>query len=102
MTYNGISEGSVATYTTYGKYLVNGNQTFNTTCLNDEWDPLPNATISITIGTTSGRLCRAVPRSLEVGWQDIGNGEKKCVKRAPPGKFSISDILRWFLVQSGK
>ena len=25
---------------------------------------------------------RAVPRSLEVGGQDIGNGEKKCVKRA--------------------
>ena len=25
---------------------------------------------------------RAIPRSLEVGGQDIGNGEKKCVKRA--------------------
>ena len=49
MTYNGISEGSVATYTTFGSYLVNGSQTFNTTCRNDEWDRLPN--ISVTIGT---------------------------------------------------
>ena len=55
VTYNGISEGSVAIYTTFGSYLVNSSQTFNTTCRNDEWDPLP--TISVTIGTTSGRLC---------------------------------------------
>ena len=55
MTYNGISEDSVAIYTTFGNFLVNGSQTFNTTCRNDEWDPLP--TISVTIGTTSGRLC---------------------------------------------
>ena len=56
MTYNGISEGSVATYTTFGNYLVNGNQRFNTTCRNDEWDPLPTISI-LTISTTSGRLC---------------------------------------------
>ena len=27
-------------------------------------------------------LYRAVPRSLEVGGQDIGNGEKQCAKHA--------------------
>ena len=56
MTYNGISEGSVAPYTTFGNFLVNGNQTFNTTCRNDEWDQLPTISI-LTISTTSGRLC---------------------------------------------
>ena len=53
---------------------------------------------------------RAVPRSLEVGGQAIGNGENKRAKHAnkgglgacSPRKFFISNILRWFLVQSGK
>ena len=64
MTYNGISEGSVATYTTFGNFLVNGNQRFNTTCQNDEWDQLPN--ICIPIGTTSGRLCIYIHRMRPV------------------------------------
>ena len=38
MTFNGISYGSVATYTTTGDYRVNGGNTFERTCQNDTWN----------------------------------------------------------------
>ena len=40
--YDGISE--VATYTTTGDYLVDGEETFQTTCQDNIWDKLPNIT----------------------------------------------------------
>ena len=46
VTFNGIMNGSIATYTTYGDYLVSGGQTFHTTCHNNGWIHLP--TIDIT------------------------------------------------------
>ena len=46
VTFNGIMNGSIATYTTYGDYLVSGGQTFHTTCHNNQWIHLP--TIDIT------------------------------------------------------
>ena len=39
MTFNGVSYGSVATYTTTGDYRVNGEQSFQTVCLNNTWVP---------------------------------------------------------------
>ena len=47
VTFDGISEGSTATYTTHGDYFVNGGQFFNqTTCRNGSWTPLPYITAS--------------------------------------------------------
>ena len=45
VTFNGISYGSVATYTTIGDYRVDGEQNFQTVCLNDTW--IPPAVITI-------------------------------------------------------
>ena len=53
MTYNGISEGSTAIYTTIGRYRVNGGLTFQTTCRNNRWVELPE----ITEGRASGSTC---------------------------------------------
>ena len=40
VTFNGISYGSVATYTTTGVYRVSGEQIFQTIiCENNEWIP---------------------------------------------------------------
>ena len=46
VTFDGISEGSTATYTTHGDYFVSGGQFFHTTCHNESWIPLPNITIN--------------------------------------------------------
>ena len=51
VTYDGVIEGSTATYTTtittHGDYYVNGGRSFNqTTCRNGSWIPLPNITAS--------------------------------------------------------
>ena len=45
VTFDGVSYGSVATYTTTGAYCVNGEQSFQRTCQSDEW--LPAAAVSI-------------------------------------------------------
>ena len=45
VTFNGISYGSVATYTTTGDYRVNGEQSFQRICQNGEW--MSPATITI-------------------------------------------------------
>ena len=39
VTFDGVSYGSVATYTTTGAYCVNGEQSFQTNCQSDEWMP---------------------------------------------------------------
>ena len=41
VTFDGIIEGSTATYTTHGDYFVSGGQSFQTTCRNDNWITLP-------------------------------------------------------------
>ena len=46
MTFDGVIEGSTATYTTHGDYLVDCEQSYQTTCRNDSWIPLPNITAS--------------------------------------------------------
>ena len=46
VTFDGISEGSTATYTTHGDYFVSGGQFFQTTCRNGSWILLPNITAS--------------------------------------------------------
>ena len=46
VTFNGIMDGSIATYTTYGDYLVSGGQTFHTTCHNNGWKHLPTIDIA--------------------------------------------------------
>ena len=46
VTFDGISEGSTATYTTHGDYFVSGGQFFQTVCQKNEWTHLP--TIYIT------------------------------------------------------
>ena len=46
VTFNGIMNGSIATYTTYGDYFVSGGQTFHTTCLNNGWIHLPTIDIA--------------------------------------------------------
>ena len=37
VTFDGVSLGSTATYTTNEGYLVNGRQTFMSRCGNDDW-----------------------------------------------------------------
>ena len=45
VTYDGLSEGSTATYNTHGDYFVNGGQFFQATCHNGNWTTLPNITV---------------------------------------------------------
>ena len=51
VTFDGISEGSAATYTTHGDYFVSGGQFFQTMCQKNGWTHLP--TIYITGLTVS-------------------------------------------------
>ena len=45
MTYDGVSLGSTATYTTSMDFCLNGSpEPFHSVCVNNEWTPLPNIT----------------------------------------------------------
>ena len=47
VTYDGVSLGSTATYTTSMDFLLNGSPgPFRSVCVNNEWTPLPNITSS--------------------------------------------------------
>ena len=42
MTYDGVSLGSTATYTTSMDFCLNGSpEPFQSDCVNNEWTPLP-------------------------------------------------------------
>ena len=47
VTYDGVSLGSTATYTTSMDFRLNGSpEPFQSVCVNNEWTPLPNITSS--------------------------------------------------------
>ena len=46
VTFDGISEGSTATYTTHGDYFVSGGQLFQTMCRKNGWIYLPTIYIA--------------------------------------------------------
>ena len=46
VTFDGISEGSTATYTTHGDYFVSGGQFFQTMCRKNGWIRLPTVYIT--------------------------------------------------------
>ena len=48
MTFDGISEGFTATYTTHGDYFVSGGQFFQTMCRKNRWMHLPTIYMYIT------------------------------------------------------
>ena len=61
VTYDGVSTGSTATYTTSINFCLNGSREFQSDCVNNEWTPLPVITfegeVSVILRISLCRIC---------------------------------------------